>query len=101
MTRIYHIARALSRLEDAYTSYQKGNLNAAVKFAREAVALGPNLPETYYDLACYLSLAGELDQAMESIATAIHMAPRFKSMAAGDSDLKALRSRPKFQELVK
>jgi len=101
IARLYHIAKALSRLETAYTLYQQGDLNGAVKAARESVTLGPNIPETYYDLACYLSLSGELDQAMESIATAINMAPRFKSMAANDSDLRALRSRPEFQELVK
>jgi uncharacterized Ntn-hydrolase superfamily protein len=101
ITRLYHIAKALSHLETAYQFNQKGDLVNAVKEARLAVQLGPNLPETYYDLACYLSLAGQYDQAMASIRTALEMRPSFKGMAAKDPDLRGLRSRQEFQELVK
>jgi uncharacterized Ntn-hydrolase superfamily protein len=101
IARLYNIAKALAHLETAGQLNQKGDLPGAVNEARLSVKLGPNLPETYYDLACYLSLSGQLDEAMKNITAAIKMAPRFKSMAAGDSDLKGLRGRKDFTKLLK
>ena len=101
IARLYKISKALSHLDAAAHFYQNGELLMAVKEARKSVELGPQLPETYYDLACYLTLAGEFDEALASIETAILIAPRFKSMAAHDSDLDGLRSFHEFQELIK
>lgn len=101
LARLYKISKALSHLDVAAHFYQNGELQLAVKEARKSVELGPQLPETYYDLACYLTLAGEFDEALASIENAIIMAPRFKSMAAHDSDLDGLRSFPEFQELIR
>jgi uncharacterized Ntn-hydrolase superfamily protein len=101
ITRLHGIAKALSHLETAAARYRQGNLNGAVSEARLSVNLGPNMPETYYDLACYLSLSGNLDEAMKNITTAIKLGPNFKGMAAADSDLKALRERVDFRELIK
>jgi uncharacterized Ntn-hydrolase superfamily protein len=101
LARLYKMSNALNHLDIAGNYYRNGEILKAVKEARKAVELGPDIPETYYDLACYLTLAGEFDQALASIETAINMAPRFKSMAAGDSDLDGLRSFPEFQELIR
>ncbi|MEE9552931.1 MAG: DUF1028 domain-containing protein [candidate division Zixibacteria bacterium] len=99
--RIFNIAKALSHLDSAMNYYRKGEIQMAVREARESVELGPDLPETYYDLACYLTLAGQFDEALVSIETAIKISPKFKNMAAGDSDLDGLKSFPEFQELLK
>ena len=101
IARLYHISSAMSHLEKASLLNQKGDLMGAVNEARLSVQAGPELPETYYDLACYLSLSGETEEAMENIATALRMAPSYKSMAANDSDLTALRKLKKFQELTR
>lgn len=99
--RLYGMAKALSFLDEAANHYQNGDLQLAVKAARKSVEYGPDLPETYYDLACYLTLAGEFPDALASIETAIKLEPGFKAMAAGDSDLDGLRSNPEFQELIR
>jgi uncharacterized Ntn-hydrolase superfamily protein len=101
ITRLYHIAAPLTHLESASTLNRKGDLAGAVREARLAVQLGPTMPETYYDLACYLSLSGNLDEAMKNITASIQMTPGFKSMAAADSDLRALKDRQDFKALVK
>jgi uncharacterized Ntn-hydrolase superfamily protein len=101
LARLYKMSRALHHLDTAGNYYRNGEIVMAVKEARKAVELGPDIPETYYDLACYLTLAGEFAQALASIETAINLEPGFKSMAAGDSDLDGLRSFPEFQELIK
>lgn len=101
ITRLYGLSKALSFLDEAANHYRNGDLLQAVKAARRSVEYGPDLPETYYDLACYLTLAGEFPEALASIETAIKLEPRFKSMATGDSDLDGLRSFPEFQQLIR
>ncbi len=99
--RIYKIAKALSRLDSAMNYYRMGEIQMAVREARRAVELGPELPETYYDLACYLTLAGQFDEALASLETAIKLSPKFKNMAEKDSDLDGLRALPEFQDLLR
>jgi uncharacterized Ntn-hydrolase superfamily protein len=101
IARLHGIAKALSHLETAAQRYRQGDTEGAVGEARLSVTLGPYMPETYYDLACYLSLSGKLDEAMKNITTAIELGPNFKGMAAADSDLKALRERADFKALLK
>lgn len=100
LTRLYKMAKALSRLDQAYRLRMQGDLAGAVSAAKEAVELNANIPETHYDYACYLSLSGQHDQAMRSLTTAIQMTPKFKAMAVGDSDLEALRGRDDFRRLM-
>jgi uncharacterized Ntn-hydrolase superfamily protein len=101
LERLFRIAKSLSLLDMASHYYQAGEIQMAVREARKAVELGPDLPETYYDLACYLTLAGKFDEALVSIETAIKLAPLFKNMAINDADLDGLRSFPEFQQLIR
>jgi uncharacterized Ntn-hydrolase superfamily protein len=101
ISRLYKMSKALAFLNEASDHYQNGDLLLAVKSARKAVEYGPDLAETYYDLACYLTLAGEFPEALASIETAVKMEPGFKSMAAKDADLNGLRSNPEFQDLIR
>lgn len=99
--RLYGIAKALACLENAARAIQQGKLEIAVEQARLSVTLGPNMPETYYDLACYLSLSGKLNEAMANLEVALEKAPHFKAMAKNDGDLVNLRTLPEFQALIK
>lgn len=101
LNRLFKMAKALSHLNSAANHYNSGELQMAVREARRAVELDPELAETYYDLACYLSLAGQFDEALASIETALKLNPGFKNMAAKDPDLKSLQSFPEFQDLIK
>jgi uncharacterized Ntn-hydrolase superfamily protein len=100
LTRLYKLAKALSRLDLAYRLRMQGDLAGAVEAAHDAVELNPDIPETHYDYACYLSLNGEHDMAMAALTRSIRMAPKFKSMAVGDQDLEALRVRDDFKRLI-
>ena len=101
LNRLYGISRALAYLSSALAKYTNGDLPGAVLEARQSVEMGPNLPETYYDLACYLSLSGQIDEALKNITTALKMAPHYKGMAQKDTDLKNLWELPEFKKLVK
>jgi uncharacterized Ntn-hydrolase superfamily protein len=101
LSRLYNMAKALACLDNAAKAYQGGRLDLAVDQARQSVSLGANMAETYYDLACYLSLSGKLDEALVNIKIALAKAPHFLVMAKSDSDLDNLRKLPEFQELIK
>jgi uncharacterized Ntn-hydrolase superfamily protein len=101
LKRIYNISKSLSYLDAAAVYYQDGDLVRAVKSARKAVESGPTIPETYYDLACYLTLAGEFEQALASVEAALEMDPGLKSLAREDSDLDGLRTLDEFQNMLR
>jgi len=49
-----------------------------------------------YDMACLESRSGRPDQALEHLARAIGLEPRYAGHAADDPDLDAIRSDPRF-----
>ncbi len=54
----------------------------------------------HYNLACYLSLAGEKDQALRHLSKALEYDPAYRGMVAGEPDFDAIRSDPGFQSLL-
>ena len=54
-----------------------------------------------YDLACFESLAGDTETAFGHIARSLDLDAGLKAGAAGDSDLDALRSDPRFAALLR
>ncbi len=101
LRRLYTLARALGCLNLASQLYQSGNLSGALAQARLAVEIGPTIPETFYDYACYLALSGDTAAALENIVRALQLAPHFKEMAKRDTDLKALWETKRFKEAVR
>ncbi len=101
LRRLYLLAKTLGYLNTASQLYQSGNLSGALTQAKLAVEIGPMVPETYYDYACYLALSGDTSRALDNIVKALQMAPHFKGMAERDTDLKSLWETQRFKEAVK
>jgi tetratricopeptide (TPR) repeat protein len=80
--------------------YQAGKYAEAADRAREVIAAHPEYPGLLYNLACCESLAGRTADAIEHLRGAIESGERFRSLAAGDSDLDPIRDEPAFKELV-
>lgn len=53
-----------------------------------------------YNLACYLSLAGQKDRALAQLAKAFALNDRYKMLAHSESDFDPIRSDPEFQSLA-
>jgi uncharacterized Ntn-hydrolase superfamily protein len=100
LSRLLGIQLSYSALFEASALKEEGDLDGALGAALRAVELNPTLPEALYDLACYYSLSGMKDEALETLGQALTLSPEFKKMARDDSDLEALRQDEAFRAMV-
>ena len=83
--------RALGRWDDALeplrcvTAQEPGRLEAA-----------PLQPILHYNLACYLSLGGSVQAAIEHLARAIAIDGRFRDLTEVEPDFDPIRQDPRF-----
>jgi tetratricopeptide (TPR) repeat protein len=80
--------------------YNVGDYETAAAIVREGLVAHPNDVRLHYNLACFASLAGDLDTALAALDRALSLDPEFAVHARSDEDLEALRGRPDFEELV-
>ena len=100
LSRILSIQLAYAELSRASALRQEGQLDLALREAKAAADLNPNIPEVMYDLACYYALNGMKGEALDALKQALDLAPTFRRMASGDSDLVSLRDEPAFKQMV-
>ena len=89
---------ALSVLADDYTArglYQKG-----LEADRRLAELRPEDSTVVYNLACSLSLTGQIDEAYSMLARAIFLGYRDYRHIRRDPDLEALRRDPRFRTFL-
>jgi tetratricopeptide (TPR) repeat protein len=89
-------ASAFEYWYSAQPAYDAGDYSRAVEIASEGLGDWPDHPLLHYQLACYCSLAGRLDEAIEHLRVAFAGDPRTREWAATDSDLDAVRDRPDY-----
>jgi hypothetical protein len=75
---------------DSATAERRSAAERAVAAARRGVAREPDVWEGRYDLACALSLAGELDDAARELAAVLELDPSTAGNALADADLAPL-----------
>ena len=81
----------------AQPAYDAGDYTRAIEVASEGLSDWPEHPLLHYQLACYCSLAGRLNEAIEHLRVAfVGDDPRVRDWAAGDSDLDPVRDRPDY-----
>jgi tetratricopeptide (TPR) repeat protein len=78
--------------------YESGDYEGAAAILRESLQAKPD-PGVYYNLACMEALLGHPDEAVEHLRRAIDE-PRFRELAASDSDLESIRDDPRLAELL-
>jgi tetratricopeptide (TPR) repeat protein len=80
----------------ALPAAEAGDPQRAYEIAAAALAEYPDHPSLHYNLACFASLAGDTERAVEHLARAVEADPRAREWAARDSDLDAIRNDPRY-----
>lgn len=77
-----------------------GRLDLAIEALEQALEHGDGQGIVYYNLACYWSLAGNKERALEFLTQAFALNPDYRDMVGKESDFNPLRSDPDFQALT-
>jgi tetratricopeptide (TPR) repeat protein len=80
----------------AQAKINAGDPQAAYDVAAAGLADHPGSATLHYNLACYASLAGNSEQALEHLGRAFELDPQARRWAADDADLDAIRSDPRY-----
>jgi Flp pilus assembly protein TadD len=89
---------ALSLLGDAYT--RKGFYKEGLEVDKRLVKLKPEDPIVHYNLACSLSLIGDIEGAFKELKKAVLLGYDDFSYILEDPDLENVRKHPQFKEFV-
>ena len=84
----------------ALSAAEAGEPDRAYEIAAAGLAEHPDNASLHYNLACYASLAGNADRALEHLARAVKADPQARSWAATDTDLDSIRSDPRFPSSI-
>jgi tetratricopeptide (TPR) repeat protein len=79
---------------------QRGDYAGAVALCEQGLELHPGNGPLLYNLACYRSLAGDLDGALSTLRQALAAEPQARVWARTDPDFAALRERPDVAALL-
>jgi uncharacterized Ntn-hydrolase superfamily protein len=93
LRRLLDIHLRWDYLKRAFGHRRAGRLESGADVLAEGLRRYPDDPTILYDLACYESLAGRLDDALAHVRRALELDESLRPLAAGDADLDALRER--------
>ena len=93
LRRLLEIHLRWDYLKLAYGHRRAGRLAEGADLIAEGLARYPDDATLLYDLACYESLAGRLDDALVHVRRALELDGSLRPLSEGDPDLDALRER--------
>ncbi len=76
--------------------YADGDYETAVAIVEDGLADWPEHPSMLYQLACYHSLAGDAEAALDCFERACRASPKVREWAARDADLDPIRDHARF-----
>lgn len=77
-----------------------GRLNRAVEALRRALKVDKSDALVHYNLACYLSLAGDRRRALAHLSRALAIDSHYRRLVHDEPDFDPIRSDPEFQALT-
>ena len=93
LRRLLEIHLRWDYLKLAYGHRRAGRLAEGADLIAEGLARYPDDATLLYDLACYESLAGRLDDALAHVRRALELDDSLRPLSEDDPDLDALRER--------
>jgi uncharacterized Ntn-hydrolase superfamily protein len=91
LRRLIGIWAAWDALRRAHAHAERGNPDGAADLLREA-AVGKDEPMLLYNLACYESLAGRVEEAVAHLRRAVQLDGSYRTLAADDPDFGPIRA---------
>jgi len=73
-----------------------GRLNEAIAILEQGLVASPKQPILHYNLACYCSLGGSVQTAIDHLTQAIAVDVRFRDLTAVERDFDPIRTDPRF-----
>jgi Flp pilus assembly protein TadD len=73
-----------------------GRLPEAIAALRSGLEAAPGQPLLLYNLACYHSLTGDVNAAVDFLTKAISVDDRFRDLTGAERDFDPIRSDPRF-----
>lgn len=77
-----------------------GRLDLAILALERAEEVDPKQALIQYNLACYCSLAGSKQRALQYLSRAIRMDSHFRDLTGSETDFDPIRSDPEFRALT-
>ncbi len=93
LRRLLEIHLRWDYLKRAFGYRSAGRLEQGAEVLAQGLSRYPDDATILYDLACYESLAGRLDDALVHVRRALELDESLRPLADGDPDLDALRKR--------
>lgn len=78
----------------------EGQQERALEWANRALTLDPENPMVLYNLGCFYSVAGMVDESLDCLEKSAEVGAISKEWVEHDSDLDLLREEPRFQALL-
>jgi uncharacterized Ntn-hydrolase superfamily protein len=100
LRRLWGIQQRWDALRAASFHYRALDYDSGIRILDEALERFPDDATVLYDLACYESLDGRREQAVEHVARAIELEPGYREAAAVDEDFATLRHDAAFRAVV-
>jgi hypothetical protein len=84
----------------AIPAYRDQDYARGIAIVREGLERYPDNPSVLYTLACFESLSGDGDLAIEHLRRAAVVEPKVADWAKDDSDLDPIRDDPRFESAI-
>jgi tetratricopeptide (TPR) repeat protein len=84
----------------AWCHKRTGRIDLAIDAMTSALTADPDEALLHYNLACYLSVAGEKNRALEHLSHALSLDPQYRRLVDDERDFDPIRSDPEFQTLT-
>lgn len=100
LARLLNLARPFALTNEGYNVLYAGEYEKAVKIFSYLAAMEPDYGFHHYNLACALSLSGQLEGAMVELEIALGLEESLRQHASQDPDLEPLHEMDGFDDLV-
>jgi tetratricopeptide (TPR) repeat protein len=77
-----------------------GRIEMAIAALEQATAVDPENALVHYNLACYWSLAGDVDLALQELSSASRMDPHYLQLASEETDFDPIRDDPRLELML-